>query len=600
MQHVTAFLPVTKESIIVKIVISRPGATHADNRALALPSGAVVSSALFRGLTLGLLLLSGCAIQPKPVDEADFKRDLDADRRAAEAMAEPISGPLTIEEAIARALKFNLERRVRMLEEAVALGQHEAGRYDMLPKLLAQAGYRYRSEELITRSKDSVTGQPSLANPFISSDRASSSRDLGLTWSLLDFGTSYFNARQNADRVMIAAERRRRAMHLLMQDVRSAFWRTVAAQRLSSQVQEAIKLAEEALQDARKVENERVRGPVDSLRFQRQLLENLRLLETAQQELSTARIDLLHLINAPLVVDLRVVEPAESLGRRVLDAPVSRLEQIAVERNADLREQFHNSQIAVDETRKVLTRLFPNLSFNFNVKYDSNSYLVNRDWNEAGVSLSYNLFNLLSGPAQQRLAEAGVALADQRRMATQMATLAQVHRARIRYANSLVQLGRAEEIADIDGRIARITADREAAQASSKLEAVANRTTSILAISRLYQALSDSYTAASRLQATLGLEPDLAGVQDTSLNALTAVVRESDQAWREGRLPGDSTPPPRSRLDNLSLATVLETLRPVRPAPSQPVLPEDEVPAPVLLGLIHRIRDLSPLSPEMD
>ena len=65
-------------------------------------------------------------------------------------MAEPISGPLTIEEAIARALKFNLERRVRMLEEAVALGQYEAGRYDMLPKLLAQAGYRSRSEDLIT------------------------------------------------------------------------------------------------------------------------------------------------------------------------------------------------------------------------------------------------------------------------------------------------------------------------------------------------------------------------------------------------------------------------------------------------------------------
>ncbi|KKU43683.1 MAG: Outer membrane efflux protein, partial [Berkelbacteria bacterium GW2011_GWA2_46_7] len=42
-----------------------------------------------------------------------------------------------------------------------------------LPKLVAAAGYHDRSNDLTTRSKDSVTGAPSLANPFISSSRAS-------------------------------------------------------------------------------------------------------------------------------------------------------------------------------------------------------------------------------------------------------------------------------------------------------------------------------------------------------------------------------------------------------------------------------------------
>ena len=490
-------------------------------------------------LVSAVISIAGCAMAPAPIEQAEFNRDVAADRRAAEAISAPIAGPLSIEEAVARALKFNLERRARMLEEAVALGQFESGRYDMLPRLVAQAGYRTRSEDLVTRSKDSVTGQPSLANPFISSDRTTHYTDLGLTWSLLDFGTSYFNSKQNADRVMVAAERRRRAMHQLMQDVRSAFWRTVAAQRLEGQVRDAVRLAEEALEDAKRVENERVRAPIDSLRFQRQLLENLRLLETAQQELATARVDLLNLINAPLGTALKVIEPAEGLGRKVLEVPTDRLERIAVERNAELLEQFYNSRIAVEETRKVLTRLFPNLSFSYNVKYDSNSYLVHRDWNEAGLSLSYNLLNLMSGPAQMKLAEAGVALANQRRMATQMVTLAQVHLARIRYDNSLVQVGRAQAIAAIDDRIARITADREAAQASSKLEAVANRTSSILALSRLFQAMSDAYVAASRLQATLGLEPDFESMQDIPLDRLTALVRESDRSWREGRLPGD-------------------------------------------------------------
>ena len=170
-----------------------------------------------------MLFRSGCAVQPTPIAENDFKQGLAGDRATELGMAELVVAPLTIEEAVARALKYNLERRVRMLEEAVALGQVEAGRFDLLPRLMAQAGYRHRSEELISRSKDSVTGLPSLANPFISSDRTSGFGDLGLTWSVLDFGTSYFNARQNADRVMIAAERRRRAMHQLMQEVRSVF-----------------------------------------------------------------------------------------------------------------------------------------------------------------------------------------------------------------------------------------------------------------------------------------------------------------------------------------------------------------------------------------
>jgi len=83
----------------------------------------------------------------------------------------PIKAPLSLEEAIARALKYNLERRSRMMEEAIALNQLDVSHYDMLPKLVASAGYSSRSEYATTRAVDSVTGQPSLANPFISSDK---------------------------------------------------------------------------------------------------------------------------------------------------------------------------------------------------------------------------------------------------------------------------------------------------------------------------------------------------------------------------------------------------------------------------------------------
>ena len=52
---------------------------------------------------LPVLLSAGCAIQPRPLDATALKRVNAADHLAAVA-SEPISGPLTIEEATARVL----------------------------------------------------------------------------------------------------------------------------------------------------------------------------------------------------------------------------------------------------------------------------------------------------------------------------------------------------------------------------------------------------------------------------------------------------------------------------------------------------------------
>lgn len=489
------------------------------------------------------LFLVGCAsITPEPLQQAEIVSRAQTDRRAAQANVDPVKNALSLEEAIARALKYNLDRRTRLIEEAIAMNQFDVSQYDMLPKLVASAGYRDRSEYATTRAVDSVTGAPSLANPFISSDKSHAVYDLGLTWSILDFGLSYYAARQNADRVLIASERRRKAMHLLIQDVRTAFWRTASAQKLRADVKQSIIMAEEALTDSRQAEAERIRSPIDSLRYQRQLLENLRLLEAIDQELSTARIELANLINAPLAVELSVSEPAELLSRRMLELPVERMEEVAIARNADLSEQFYNTRIATEETKKTLLRLFPNLSFNYTLKYDTDRFLVHNRWNEAGAQLSYSLLNLLSAPAQQRLADAGVALADQRRIATQMTVLSQVHLARLQYASAYQQFVRADAIWSVDDKISRHIADREQAQTQSKLDRVSNSTTAILSLLRRYQALAQVHAAASKLQATLGMEPQIDSVHEQSLAELTKNISVALKQWNDGMLPDVSRP----------------------------------------------------------
>lgn len=487
-----------------------------------------------------MLGLGGCAsfsVETAQLSIPEMRATLQQDKAALEHDVEPLTGPLTLDGAIARAIKYNADRRYRAMEEAVAVGTFEVGKFDMLPKLIASAGYRDRNNDLVTRSVDSVTGEPSLANPYISSSREAVTTSINLSWSLLDFGQSYYAARQNADRILIAGERRRKALHNLIQEVRTAYWRVVAAQKLMPLLRTTIAESEQALKDARKAEDDRIRSPLEPLRYQRQLLENLRLLEAIDQELSTARVELAALTALPLTAPYTVSEPATEVNTAWLRQPLDKMEEVALLRNPDLREGMYNARIAQQETRRALLKLFPGLSFNYGYNHSNDDYLIHQNWSEVGAQISFNLLGLLSAPAQMRLADTGVALADQRRMAIQMAVLTQLHIARLQYANTARQYERSDSIAQVDSRIAQQVSNLVDAQKQSVLDRISQESVSVLSQLRRYQALSDAQAAASRLQATMGMEPVIDASSDISLAALTDAVGKSLQTWDQGRLP---------------------------------------------------------------
>lgn len=488
-------------------------------------------------IAASVLALSACtAMAPKPLTAEESAPANQADRLAMRKDVEPITGPLSMDEAIARALKYNLDRRAKMMEEALALNQLSVTQFDMLPKLVAQAGYSSRSEERATFSStyvDPVVG-PKSSTSSLSQERNRNSVELGFTWNLLDFGMGHYGANQQANRVLIAAEKRRKAMHLLMQDVRTAYWRAASAQKLRSDVEKAIALAEEALVDSSKAEAERVRNPLDALRYQRQLLENLRLLEAIDQELSSAQVELASLINAPVGQTIQIAETdVTNADAGVLKVTVQAMEEAALEKNADLREQHYNARIAREETRKAMVRLFPNVSFSYGIKYDSDRYMVHNNWNEAGLQMSYNLFNLLTGPTQIKLAQAGVALADQRRIATQLAVITQVHLARLQLLNARSQFDRADAIYATDLKIAEHVRNRVNAKAQSKLDGVSNATAAILSLLRRYQALAQVQSAENRLFASMGLEPKIGSTDELSLTQLAGQLKNNGSLWVE-------------------------------------------------------------------
>ena len=474
------------------------------------------------------VLLGGCVAIPEgqpPGALADFAQQNQKDRQSSQNHVEALQGPLSMEAAMARALKYNLDLRARQMEALLASGTYRASLLEMLPTMNARVNRTERDKVRQSLGVDTPT-----------QDFSSIQRDAGVSWNVLDTAVAYFNARQSDGRAQIAEQKRRKAMHALMQDVRNAFWRAAAAQAMRSKLRQTIEEADLALQASRQVEAERLRPPQEALAYQRQLVENIRLLEGIEQDLAPAELELASLVNLPLnqPIALQVDWPKGVMLDGLEHTEL--LENMALAHNGDVRDNYIQSQMAREETRKVMLRLFPSLNFNSSARYDSDRYLVHHNWVETSASLSFNLLNLLTVPLQMRLAEAGVQLADQRRMVTQMAVLTQVHMARMALKNSANGYARAQQMWEIDQRLLQQSQALQTALLRGKLETVTTQSNALLSEFRRYQALAQVQMAESRLQAALGQEMDHQPLS-LSLDELTEQVRQKSlrMSWTPGQ-----------------------------------------------------------------
>lgn len=175
-------------------------------------------------LASALVLLCACAVQPRPIQDADHVARAEVDRSRLRADQAPLTGRLALEDAISRALAYNLDARLTMMEQALQGAQLTAANFATLPRLAANAGYAARSNELAASAESVFTRRQTL-EPSTSTDRQRGFADLTFAWNIIDVGLSYFQARQQADRALIAVERRRRVINNLV----GAWWRNPLA-----------------------------------------------------------------------------------------------------------------------------------------------------------------------------------------------------------------------------------------------------------------------------------------------------------------------------------------------------------------------------------
>src|SRR5689334_14268064 len=100
------------------------------------PRWRLVMPLLAAGLAVAL---AGCMVRPSPLDAEERARIAEEARAALFAGQEPLNGPLTLSEAMARAIKYQAEYRQRQMEQAAAEAQLDVARFDLLPRFTANA-----------------------------------------------------------------------------------------------------------------------------------------------------------------------------------------------------------------------------------------------------------------------------------------------------------------------------------------------------------------------------------------------------------------------------------------------------------------------------
>lgn len=205
-------------------------------------------------LGTSILIIAGCStVQRDPMALNEIESAIEADKALFLEASPPLSKPLTLAEAMAHALKYNVNNRVRLMEQALADQSFRLAKMDMLPLLAANAGLTSRSNVDASSSESVETGIESL-EPSTSTDQSRRNADLRLSWNALDFGVSYLKAKQEADRFEIARYERRDIMSKLLQETRAAYWKAAVTQELRPKIEELLQRTDKALQNLEKIQ----------------------------------------------------------------------------------------------------------------------------------------------------------------------------------------------------------------------------------------------------------------------------------------------------------------------------------------------------------
>ena len=283
------------------------------------------------------VVATGCSVAPSPMGELEVEaRARDYSSRLTQDQ-EPISGAIDLYEAMSRALKFNLDQRVEEMETALRLKELDLSHYNALPNIIANSGYFARNNDSASSSFNVLTGTQNFG-ASTSQERSMVSRDITFSWNILDFGLSYVRARQAADKFLIAQEMRRKVVHRVIEDVRTAYWRAVSGEVLLGKLKSLEARVKAAQSSSKLIASERSASPITAVTYERELVEIKRVINELVRDLAVAKTQLSALMNVMPGTSFSLTVPPRQQVKLKLNQSIDQLVHTALTHRAELKE----------------------------------------------------------------------------------------------------------------------------------------------------------------------------------------------------------------------------------------------------------------------
>ncbi|TAK76111.1 MAG: transporter, partial [Gammaproteobacteria bacterium] len=182
-------------------------------------------------LLVASLILSACYVQSQPTSIDENYKIAEKNLKSLSQEQPPVK-KIDFYEALARGLKYNLDYRIKLANNALQLDQLQLAEFAMFPQLNATGSLYTRSNDLSSFGT-TTTGQTT--DVLNSTPRTLRSARGAFSWNILDFGVSYVRAKQQSERYLIALEEERKQAQKLTQDITTAYWNAYSAQILMGQ-----------------------------------------------------------------------------------------------------------------------------------------------------------------------------------------------------------------------------------------------------------------------------------------------------------------------------------------------------------------------------
>lgn len=452
---------------------------------------------------LSVLALGACSRATEPISVDEQVDVLSDDFKSIFADQETVTHAVSLHEAMARGILYNLDHRVSVMEGMIAKGEVNLALIDVLPSL--QTGKKSSQKQNIN-----------------SHDQSPLDKD----WEQIDTGIAYAqdkNQKQSmSDKSRVAEERRRKVVHNIIQDVRYAYWRAASAQILLKRIDNLIENGKAEItrldREVSKWQTSHTKMP--RYEQQQRLLKNMQDLVALKDGLVTAKVELASLINLSpndeftLNVEESIIFNQDSIPSLKLD-PQS-LELVALMIRPEIREDVLMKRIGALNVKTTGFSAVPGIGTALGYSYDD-SY----DWSDVSLSVTDGLLRLFSLPVRMKHVRNKEKLIEMRRRALLVAVMSQVHLSRHRLNLAQENFRVTHKLASVSQKISDATKSMSGKTTADRVE---HEMDALLNRAKLHHAYAEYQNAYGRMLTSIGMDPLPQDLPKTDIVSLTGVI----------------------------------------------------------------------------